>query len=54
MEAWKAFYDKADGRELCAYMVRGSIQGEETATVDLLAYENGIKPEQITATTENR
>lgn len=50
---WMAFYDP-DGRELGAYTLRGTFAGELQATKELLASENGLKPEDITAKLENR
>lgn len=43
MEKWKVFYlhDKA----VCAYTIRGTFAGEEKATKELLAYENGVLEE---------
>lgn len=50
---WIAFYDP-DGRELGAYTLRGTFAGELQATKELLAIENRLKPEDITAKLENR
>lgn len=47
-EQWLVFRDKETGRELLAYTIRGTFPGERQATIELLAAENGIKPEQIT------
>lgn len=54
MEKWKVFRDRKTGRELCAYTIRGTFPGEETATVELIAAEEGITPDQIKITIENR
>lgn len=54
MEKWKVFKDKDTGRELCAYTIRGTFPGEEAATIDLLAREEGIAPDRITVSIENR
>lgn len=54
MEKWKVFRDKDTGRELCAYTIRGTFPGEEAATIELLAAENGILPQQITVSIESR
>ena len=54
MEQWAVFRDKETGQELGAYTIRGTFAGEAKATAELLAAENGITPEQITVTIENR
>ena len=51
---WKVFREKETGRELCAYTIRGTFPGEEEATAELLAFENGLKPDQIEITIERR
>lgn len=53
MSEWIAFYDP-DGKELGAYTLCGTFPGELQATKALLASENGLKPEDITAKLENR
>ena len=53
-EQWLVFRDKETGRELLAYTIRGTFPGERQATIELLAAENGIKPEQIVTTIERR
>ena len=53
-EQWLVFRDRETGRELGAYTIRGTFAGEKDATIGLLAFENGIEPERITATIENR
>ena len=50
---WVTFH-APDGRELCAYTVQGSFSGEMQATKDLLAYEHGLKPEQISVSIETK
>ena len=40
MEKYKVFY--YNGKELCAYTLRGTFESEEEATKELLAKENGI------------
>ena len=35
------------GRELCRYSIKGTFTGEMEATVELLAYENGIEADEI-------
>jgi len=47
MEPWKVFYNKQTGEELLSYTIRGTFSGEEEATRELLAHENGLDPEQI-------
>lgn len=54
MEKWKVFRDKNTGRELCAYTIRGTFPGEEAATIEQLSHEEGITPDQISVTIENR
>jgi len=54
MEKWKVFVNKDTGRELCAYTIRGTFPGEEAATIEQLAFENGIEPEQIAVRIETR
>lgn len=54
MEQWQVFINKETGQELAAYTIRGTFPGEQAATIELLAYENGIQPEQITVRTENK
>lgn len=54
MEKWKVFRNKDTGRELCAYTIRGTFPGEEANTIEILAHEEGIAPDQITVTIENR
>lgn len=53
-EQWLIFKDRETGQELCAYTIRGTFKGERQATIELLAAENGIDPEQIVTTIENR
>lgn len=53
-EKWLVFRDKATGRELCAYTIRGTFPGEREAAVAQLAAEEGIAPDQTTATIETR
>ena len=54
MEEWAVFRNKETGQELAAYTIRGTAPGEEAATIELLAFENGIEPEQIAVGIENR
>ncbi|MDE7244990.1 MAG: hypothetical protein K2O18_13595 [Oscillospiraceae bacterium] len=49
---WVNFY-AADGKFLGGYTLRGTFAGEMQATKELLAAENGCRPEDIRATVEN-
>ena len=53
-ELWKVFKDSKTGKELFAYTLRGTFEGEEQATRELLAFEKGIPAEQIRAEIERR
>lgn len=53
-EQWKVFYNSETGAELCAYTIRGTFDGEEQATRELLAFEKGIPAEQIKTRIESR
>ena len=53
-EQWLVFRDRITGRELPAYTVKGTFEGERAATVELLAAENGIPESQIETTVEER
>ena len=53
MSKWIVFYDST-GKELAAYTVTGTFEGELEATKDLLAFEHGISPEEITIKEEER
>lgn len=46
-EEWLVFKDKDTGRELLAYTIRGTFPGEKEATIEQLAFDNGIPREQI-------
>ena len=52
MELWKVFY--YGSVELCSYTMSGTFNGEEEATLRLLAYENGISVDDITVVLEER
>lgn len=52
MEKWKVFYH--NNKELCAYTLNGSFEGEEEATKALLAEEYKIPMEEIKAVIEER
>lgn len=54
MEKWKVFRDKDTGEELAAYTIRGTFEGEEKATIELLAGELGIDPKRIVTSVERR
>lgn len=47
MREWIVFYDSY-GKELAAYTKVETFEGERKATAELLAFENGIQPEEIT------
>ena len=52
MKKWKVFY--YDEKELMAYTLEGTFNGEEDATKELLADENGIDVEDIKVVVEER
>ena len=52
MEKYLVFYHGE--KELAAYTLRGSFPGEKDATIDLLAYENGVDPTAIRTEYEDR
>ena len=52
MEKWKVFY--YGEKELGAYTLEGTFKGEEKATKELLASENGIAVEDIKVVIEER
>lgn len=52
MENWKVF--RINGKEKCAYTIRGTFDGEEEATKELLAAENGCAVEDIAVSIERR
>ncbi len=52
MEDWIVFWH--GDKELCSITVRGNFPGEIRATKELLAYEKGLNPEDITHTIERR
>ena len=53
-EAWKVFRDKATKKELLAYTLQGTFKGEEENTIELLAAERGMDPENIETHIEER
>lgn len=52
MEKWKVFY--YNEKELCAYTLNGTFNGEEQATKELLATENKININDIQVKIEER
>lgn len=52
MEKWKVFY--YGEKELGGYTLRGTFEGEEEATKELLASENKIAVEDIKVVIEER
>lgn len=46
IEPWIVFY-APDGRELMAYTVRGTFEGELESTIKLLADESGLSESEI-------
>lgn len=52
MKNWKVF--RLNGKELCAYTMYGTFDGEEEATKELLAAENGCAVEDIAVSIERR
>lgn len=52
MEKWKVFYH--NGKELCAYTLKGTFEGEEDATKRLLAVELGVGISNIEVKIEER
>lgn len=53
-QLWKVFIDTSTGKELAAYTVKGTFPGEEQNTIELLAAEKGLDPEQIATRIEKR
>ena len=51
-ELYKVFYHNE--KELVAYTLRGTFDGEELATKQLLSYENGIDINDIVVRVEER
>ena len=51
-EEYFVFYHNE--KELAAYTIRGTFEGELEATTELLAYENGIPTEAICVIKEYR
>lgn len=53
-ETWKMFYDSGTGRTLGGYTIRGTFDGEEESTRQLLAHENGLQPDSVIVQIETR
>lgn len=54
MELWKIFYNRNTGEEYAAYTIMGTFEGEEEATAELIAYEEGIDRAEIESRIEKR
>ena len=54
MEQWAVFKDRETGQELAAYTIRGTFEGEEDATAELIAAEHHINREDIKTRIERR
>jgi hypothetical protein len=52
MEQWKVFY--INGKEVGSYTIFGTFAGEEQATKELLASENGVNINDIIVKIETR
>ena len=52
MEKWKVF--KLNNKELCAYTLYGTFEGEEQATKEFLAKENNCAITDIVVSIETR
>lgn len=52
MELWRNFY--IGERLVGGYTIEGEFEGEEEATKNLLAYDNGVTPDKITTRIEKR
>ena len=53
-EYWKVFYNEKTGEEYTSYTIRGTFEGEEEATAQLIAAERHINREDIKTRTEER
>ena len=53
-EVWKIFYNAKTGKEYTAYTMRGTFEGEEKATAELIAAERGIDRKDIKTRIERR
>lgn len=53
MKKWIVFCD-SKGKELAAYTQEETFEGELKSTKELLAYEQGISPEEIIIKEEER
>ena len=53
-ELWKVFYNRKTGEEYTAYTLRGTFQGEEETTAELIAAEKGLDRADIVTKIINR
>ena len=53
-ELWKVFYNRKTGEEYTAYTIRGTFEGKEDATAELIAAERYINREDIKTRIEER
>ncbi len=53
-EVWKIFYNAKTGKEYTAYTMRGTFEGEEEATAELIAAEHGLNRKDIKTRLEER
>ena len=51
---WFVVFKTETGKELAAYTAAHTFPGEAESTKALLAYENGLQPEEIIICTEER
>lgn len=51
---WFVVFKTETGKELAAYTLAGTFPGEADSTRALLAFENKVKPEEITISKEYR
>lgn len=54
IELWKVFYNRKTGETYAAYTIRGTFDGEEEATREMLAAEKGISQADILTKIERR
>ena len=54
MELWKVFYNKNTGEEYASYTIVGTFKGEDEATAELIAFEEGIDRAEIEIRIEKR
>jgi len=53
-EYWKVFYNIKTGEEYTAYTIRGTFDGEEESTAELIAAEHEIDRKDIKTRIERR